>query len=793
MTHHAEAQILREIGKFVMNGGLYRGARPIMWSTVEQTALAEAEVEYHDHVSTTVWVKFPIAHASRPELAAASVVIWTTTPWTLPGNRAIAYGAEMDYVLVEITHGPDGGLIKAGDRILVSLKRWPAIEQELKVGGIVHASFIGRDLAGTVARHPLHGKGYDFDVPLLAGDFVTDEDGTGFVHIAPGHGADDFVLGRKHDIPVPDTVAADGAFLDKVPLFAGKRVFRPNGKEGDANAAVIEALIGAGALLGQDKLTHSYPHSWRSKAPLIFRTTPQWFISMETNHLREVAIKAIDATEFFPPQGRNRIRSMIETRPDWCVSRQRAWGVPIAVFVDKATGEVLRDQDVIDRIAAKFEEGGADRWYVTPASEFLGPDRDPSRFEQVMDIVDVWFDSGSTHAFVLEERGDLRWPADLYLEGSDQHRGWFHSSLLESCGTRGRAPFDQVLTHGFVLDEQGRKMSKSLGNMVVPQEVVAQHGADILRLWVATSDFTADLNLGPTILARNIDIYRRLRNTLRYLLGALNGFDEKERIPREEMPEEERWVLHRLSEVDEQVRRMAEAYDFTAMMTAIHNFCAVDLSAYYFDIRKDVLYCDLPSSSRRHATRTVLDHLFEHLVRWLAPILCFTAEEAWLTRHGDGFNSSVHLETYREVPADWRDSELADRWDLLKNSLRRVDTGAIEIKRAAKEIGSSLQVKALNYTTDPSLFRKLEKVDLAVNTGTSVSSIAFTEGPFAAIPNIYVLPDVPNIGVVIEKTAGNKCERCWRVLEEVGHVHNHPDLCERCAGAVDELSVASLK
>jgi len=782
MTHHAEARILREIGKFVMNGGLYRGARPIMWSVVEQTALAEAEVEYHDHVSTTVWVKFPVARGSRPELKGASVVIWTTTPWTLPGNRAIAYGAAMDYVLVEITHAPEGGLVTVGDKILVSLKRWPAMEQELKIGGIVHAAIIGRDLDGTIARHPLHGQGYDFDVPLLAGDFVTDEDGTGFVHIAPGHGADDFVLGRKHNIPVPETVAADGTYLDNVPLFAGKRVYRPNGKEGDANGAVIAALIAAGALLGQGKLTHSYPHSWRSKAPLIFRTTPQWFISMETNHLREVALAAIDATEFFPPQGRNRIRAMIETRPDWCISRQRAWGVPIAVFVDKATGEVLRDQDVIDRIAAAFEEGGADRWYNTPASEFLGPDRDPARFEQIMDIVDVWFESGSTHGFVLEERADLKWPADLYLEGSDQHRGWFHSSLLESCGTRGRAPFNQVLTHGFVLDEQGRKMSKSLGNIVAPQDVVAQNGADILRLWVVNSDFTADLGLGPEILRRNIDAYRRFRNTLRYLLGALGGFAPEERVAPETMPALERWVLHRLAEIDEEVRAAAERYDFHAMFTALHNFCAVDLSAFYFDTRKDALYCDAPMAPRRRAVRTTLDLVFDHLVRWLAPILCFTAEEAWLLRHGDGNDTSVHIECYADVSPAWRDSALGDTYARLRK-IRGVVTAALELKRAEKTIGSSLQAAVTIYAGEE--YRgALAGVDLAELCIVSNAMLIFGAAPADA----FTLADVPNVAVVVGPAPGDKCQRCWRVLPEVGHHPGHDDLCDRCADALDRAA-----
>ncbi|HEY1506895.1 MAG TPA: isoleucine--tRNA ligase, partial [Stellaceae bacterium] len=518
MEFAAEAQIVREIGKFLMNGGLFRGSKPVMWSVVEQTALAEAEVEYHDHTSTQVWVKFPVAKPSVKALEGASVVIWTTTPWTLPGNRAIAFNEALDYVVIEVQSIRDGSAAQIGEKLVVAAPLEVNFAEIAKLGGKVEL-VSGKFLAGTICHHPLHGKGYDFDVPLLAGDFVTDVDGTGFVHIAPGHGADDFELGQEHKVPVPATVGPDGTYYDSVPLFAGKRVYRPNGKEGDANRAVIDALSEVRALLAEAKLVHSYPHSWRSKAPLIFRTTPQWFIGMEKNDLREKALKAIAETKWYPPQGQNRIGAMIETRPDWCISRQRAWGVPIAVFVEKKSGEVLRDQAVVDRIAAAFEKEGADAWYARDPAEFLGVGRDPKDYEQIKDVVDVWFDSGSTHSFVLEKRPDLQWPASLYLEGSDQHRGWFHSSLLESCGTRGRAPYEAVLTHGFVLDEQGRKMSKSLGNVVAPQEVVSQSGADILRLWVVSTDYTEDQRIGPEILKYQAEAYRRLRNTLRYLLG----------------------------------------------------------------------------------------------------------------------------------------------------------------------------------------------------------------------------------------------------------------------------------
>jgi isoleucyl-tRNA synthetase len=783
MEFSAEAQIVREIGKFLMNGGLFRGAKPVMWSVVEQTALAEAEIEYHDHTSTQVWVKFPVAQPSVPALAGASVVIWTTTPWTLPGNRAIAFNAALDYVVIEVEAVREGSLAKPGEKLVVAAPLEVNFAEIAKLSGKVEL-VSGKYLAGTIARHPLHGQGYDFAVPLLAGDFVTDVDGTGFVHIAPGHGADDFELGQKHGIAVPETVGPDGVYYDAVPLFAGKHVYWPNGKTGDANKAVIAALTEAHALLGQAPLVHSYPHSWRSKAPLIFRTTPQWFIGMERNALRAKALAAIDATQWYPPQGQNRIRAMIETRPDWCISRQRAWGVPIAVFVDKKSGEVLRDQAVVDRVAAAFEKEGADAWYARDPAEFLGPGRNPADYEQVKDVVDVWFDSGSTHAFILEKRPDLRWPASLYLEGSDQHRGWFHSSLLESCGTRGRAPYDAVLTHGFVLDEQGRKMSKSLGNVVAPQQVVSQSGADILRLWVVASDYSEDLRIGPEILKYQADVYRRLRNTLRYLLGALAGFAERERVVPDEMPELERYVLHRLAETDALVRETVEAYDFHTMFTALHNFCAVDLSAFYFDVRKDSLYCDAPETLQRRAARSVLDEVFESLVRWLAPVLCFTAEEAWLSRHGEAADSSVHLQIFRDIPADWRDAALGAKWAKIRE-LRRVVTGALELERAQKRIGSSLQA-AVEITVAPEWTAPLAGIDLPELCITSAASLRTGEIPADA----FALGDVPGVAVRVTLAPGEKCERCWKVLPEVGTVAAHPDLCHRCAEAVESLAKA---
>jgi isoleucyl-tRNA synthetase len=785
MDFGSEAAIVGEFHKFLMSDQLYRGSKPVMWSPVERTALADAEVEYHDHTSPTIWVKFPVKNA--PQLGDASIVIWTTTPWTIPANRAISFNPGIDYGLYEVEAMEEGlefqPWAKMGDRLVVADKLAADVASAAKIAEWKRLQAV--DPAGLVARHPLHAfPGYGFDVPLLDGDHVTDDAGTGFVHTAPGHGADDYNVWLAHGLSrdaIPDTVDPDGAYYPHVPLFGGLKVLETEGKKagkfGPANPAVMDKLIEAGNLLARGRLEHSYPHSWRSKAPVIFRNTPQWFVKVADDGLRAKALAAIDATEFYPAQGKNRIRSMVESRPDWLISRQRAWGSPLAMYVSKTTGQPLKDEQVNARILKAIREDGADAWFTRPDSEFLGNLYDPGDYEKVEDILDVWFDSGSTHSFVIEGRADSRWPADLYLEGSDQHRGWFQSSLLEACGTRGRAPFNGVLTHGFVLDENGEKMSKSKGNTTEPQTVIKESGADILRLWVAMSDYADDLRIGKTILQTTVDAYRKLRNTLRYLLGALDGFTEAERLPLEQMPPLERFVLDRLWRLDEQVRSAYESYRFMDVCRPILDFCSGELSALYFDIRKDSLYCDRPDAVRRRAARTVMDLVFERLTIWLAPLAPFTMEEAWTTRFPEAGSNALRV--FPDTPDAWRSDAEADRWDRVQEVVRAV-TGALEIERREKRIGGALEAAPKVWIADPALLAAFEGLDAAEVFRTSQAELAAGPGPDDAFRS----PDVANVGVEPLPARGRKCARSWRILPEVGSDPRYPDLSLRDADAV---------
>ncbi len=821
MNFKAEAIIARELLKFAGDGQLYRGSKPVMWSVVEGTALAEAEVEYADIDVDTIFVKFPVtgyATGKSDEYAplGAKVVIWTTTPWTIPGNRAVSFSSKISYGLYQVVDAPEGNWTVTGEKLILADK----LAEEVFKAGRISANRISEvNPSALVCEHPLIALGYKFTVPLLDGDHVTDDTGTGFVHTAPSHGADDYNVWmanqkmlRDRDIStdVPTPVGPDGFYTKDAPGFDGGRVIDHHGRWGDANKRVIEALKAAGMLLAHSRKTISYPHSWRSKKPIIFRNTPQWFISMDhqitkngidllfahetkagdghlqqkTDSLRHRALKAIEQTEFFPPAGQNRLRGMIESRPDWVISRQRAWGVPIAVFVNKVTGEILNDSKVNQRIYDSFCEHGADAWYADGAAQkFLGSDYNSQEYEQVRDILDVWFDSGCTHAFVLEERPDLKWPADVYLEGSDQHRGWFHSSLLESCGTRGRAPYNQVITHGFTLAEDGRKMSKSLGNTTVPQEVIKNSGADILLLWVATCDYADDMRIGPEILKSAVENYRKLRNTFRYLLGALDDYRDWEHVKAKDMPELERYILHKLWEAGQTVAEAYKVYDYKKVAATLTNFMNVELSAFYFDIRKDTLYCDPFSSVKRKATRTVMHELFHCLTKWWAPILVFTMEEVWLQRYA-GEGSSVHLELFPKLPPEWENAYLSKKWDSIRE-VRRVVTGALEIERANKTIGSSLEAAPVVHIGPES-----EALAPVESLGNDFAEICITSAIIVnggvAPENAFRLPDVKDIGVVFGKAEGQKCARSWKISKDIGQDKDFPDITMRDAAAVRE-------
>jgi isoleucyl-tRNA synthetase len=748
MNFENEAEIARCMGKFIVDGTLYRGERPVYWSVVEETALADAEIEYMDKKSASLYVAFEIKSTDVDFLKDSYCIIWTTTPWSIPGNRVVAFREDIEYCLIEAN---DRKFIVATDLINDFSETTGVKCKTIK-------TFSGKVLEGAICRPPLHKSGYDFDVPMLHGEHVKTDSGTGLVHTAPEHGVEDFVLCKKHMIPQPHTVGGNGLYYDHVPLFAGKHVFKV---END----IIAALSEAQALIFSGTIKHSYPHSWRSKAPLIFRTTPQWFISMDKTNLRKKALAEIEKAKWIPAHGYNRIKSFVENRGDWCVSRQRVWGVPIPLFICKKSGEPLRDENVMNCIVEIFKKEGTNAWFSRKPQDFLGDKYSADDYEQNMDTMDVWFESASSHSYVIR-KGNGNIQSDLYLEGSDQHRGWFQHSLLSSCGIYDNSPFKAVLTHGFIIDEKGRKMSKSIGNVVTLDDVVNNWGADIFRMWVSNSDYTQDLKLGINILKQLEDVYRKLRNTLRYMLGALSGYgNDEENVKYQDLPSLEKWILHKLAKTEASLDECIDNYDINKYFMTLYTFCAVDLSSFFFDIRKDCLYCDHENSQKRRAYRSILHVLFQHLVRRMAPIMVFTSEEAWLSFYGKG---SVHLEEFMKPNTEWINDELFEKINKVKE-IRKSVTTALEIARKNKVIGSSLQASVTLYDPDGIITEKCENFweEIAITSGFEIQN--------SAIPaTAFVGDDIKNIGVVVSTAAGEKCERCWKIC----HLENH--LCKRC-------------
>ncbi len=751
MSYEAEAQIVRELGKFLLDGSLYQGFKPVLWSTVEKTALADAEVEYLDHTSNTIYAAFKVKQTDKDFLKDTSIIIWTTTPWTIPANKALAFNSNIQYAVLEIDqleHFKD-------KRIVVAKNLIESITKECEIKNYKELkTFKGSELKGTVCSHPFVKMDFEYDVPMLDAQFVNLEQGTGIVHCAPSHGPDDFNLCLKNNIPSLYTVDNSGVYTNEVPYFVNTHVFK-------ADPVVINKLKEQKQLLKNDKLSHSYPHSWRSKAPLIYRATPQWFISMKKNKLRDKAVKAINETTFYPNKGKERLLSMIEGRPDWCVSRQRVWGVPLPIFINKKTKEPLRDQKIIERIASIYEKQGSDCWFTDDAKFFLGDDYDAKDYEKLNDIVEVWFDSGSTHSFVLEKRKDLKWPADMYLEGSDQHRGWFHSSLLESCGTRGKAPFKSILSHGFVVDGKGMKMSKSMGNVISPEDILKNYGADILRVWASASDYAEDLRIDKNILIQHAESYRKIRNTFRFMLGNLKDNFEKqnfEKLKLNEFDELEQFILHKLFLLDKSVEENLQNYNFHKLYKELLNFCTLDLSSFYFDIRKDALYCDEINSKKRKNCVVVLNVILESLLKWFAPILVFTTEEIYGLVNKDN-SESIHENNFVKIPSSWRNESLNEKWSNLFK-IKQDANIAIEEKRANKEIGSSLEAE-IKLVLNKEKFELLDKLDLS---DYFIVSKAEKE-----------LSNSNEIKIEVKKARGQKCERCWKILEKK---------CERCSKAL---------
>ena len=777
MNYAYEATIARECGKFALNGSLFRSKKPIYWCSTCQTALAEAEVEYHDETSPSIFVKFILKDDISSEVKAVSdkkvfVVIWTTTPWTIPANMAIAFHPDFEYVAVDV--GNNEVFIMAGELVESCMRTFGIADYKILT------NIDPKMLERKKCMHPLYNR----ESILILADHVTLEAGTGCVHTAPGHGREDYEVSLLYDIDVYSPIDDRGCFTQDVELFSGQFVF-------DANKNVNAKLQETGALLSEETIEHSYPHCWRCKEPVIFRATPQWFISMDKTGLRKKTLEEIDRVEWIPKWGKERIYSMIENRPDWCVSRQRAWGVPITVFYCDKCEALYINQEIIDSVCTAFEKHGADIWFEKDADEFLPRGAvcekcQNTSFVKETDILDVWFDSGVSHAAVLEQRSYLKWPADLYLEGSDQHRGWFHSSILTAVGTRGAAPYNAVLTHGYVVDAQGKKMSKSIGNIVAPSEVIDKYGAEILRLWVSASDYRDDIRISEKFLKQLSDAYRRIRNTCRFLLGNLSDFNpEKDSVSYESMPDIDRYALHRLSELIEKTRKAYNTYEFHLVYHAIYNYCTLDLSAFYLDILKDRLYTFPTTSKERRSAQTVMYSMLDSMVRLMAPILSFTAEEIWsFMPEGKAKEESVHLASLPEVNKNRNDENLARKWERLLE-IRSEVTKALEEARAKKLIGHPLDA-AVTISCTKELHDTLHPYADDLKSIFIVSKASLVDGE--RLTDAYESSDIEGLSVKIEVAEGDKCERCWIHEPSVGTSSEHPAICNRCRQALDSIA-----
>lgn len=762
-----EATILEGIFQVLKQGGLYQGKRPVLWSCVEKTALAEAEVEYHDKKAITAFVGFKVAKAPKELWQNALLAIWTTTPWTLPANQAVAYGESISYILLEITEVSADSLLKKGTKLIIAEDLLATVLEKI---GVSSYTLLDKQqgLPDFQLEHPLYSQGFKYIVPTLSANFVDTKTGTGLVHIAPAHGEDDFYLCKNNNIIPVEIISDAGLYISSVPLFAGQHIFK-------VAPLILEALSHEGTLLGTYEVTHSYPHSWRSKAPLIYRLTTQWFISLEHNNVRQKALKALENVDFYPKTGKNRLVAMLSNRPDWCISRQRSWGVPLSLFIHKETKTPLVDEELFNNIINAFAKEGSNAWFSGDNKRFLPAKYNKDDYLAISDVVDVWVDSGLSYNYVLQKRENMAFPADIYVEGSDQHRGWFQSSLIMSILLTGQAPYKKVMTHGFTMDESNQKMSKSLGNTTTPKQFSQQYGTDILRLWVASNDVAEDMKIGNNILKQQTEIYKKIRNTLRYLLANLSNY--KTDVAYENLAEIDKYLLNKIYEIDQLfIKTFKDTLVLHQFFSRLFNFILADLSAFFFDVKKDTLYCDADNNPNFQGTLTVLNVLNEFMLKWLAPFIPFTMEEVYANRYNKNLGE-LFLHDFIVADKAWFNTMLATKWKKIQE-VRKVVTGALEVERVAGVIGSSLEADPIVYV-NADYKEILDSVNFAEICITSSITVELIDN-MPKTEELFNLPEYSNIFVKFQKSSGQKCVRCWKFYEKLEN-----NLCERCNSVVN--------